>query len=81
MEGLAFSHDPRQNYLLVTDGEDGIVWIVNRRDGKVAGQFGHKGHMAGQFDAVQAIAMDSHGNVYTAEVAPDHRVQKFVLQK
>ena len=79
--GLIFSHDPKQNYLLVTDGEDGIIWIVNRSDGKVAGQFGHKGHMAGQFDAVQAIAMDSHGNVYTAEVAPDHRVQKFVLQK
>ena len=79
--GLTFSHDPKQNFLLVTGGEDGIVWIVNRNDGKLAGQFGHKGHMAGQFDAVQAITMDSRGNLYTAEVAPDHRVQKFVLQK
>lgn len=79
--GLAFSHDPRQNFLLVSDGEDGIVWILDRNDGSVVSQFGHKGHSAGQFDAVQAITVDSHGNLYTAEVAPNHRVQKFVLQK
>lgn len=79
--GMTFSHDPKQNFLLVSGGEDGIVWIVNRSDGTLAGQLGHKGHGAGQFDAVQALALDSHGNLYTAEVAPNHRVQKFVLQK
>ena len=54
---------------------------MNRADGKLAGQFGHKGHGTGELDAVQDITMDSHGNLYTAEVAPDHRIQKFVLQK
>jgi len=79
--GLTFSHDPKENYLLVSGGEDGVIYLVNRNDGSLAGQFGHKGHGAGEFDAVQATAMDSHGNFYTAEVAPNHRVQKFVLQK
>jgi DNA-binding beta-propeller fold protein YncE len=79
--GMTFSHDPKQKFLLVTDGEDGVVWILNRSDGSIAGQFGHKGHSAGELDAVQAITTDSHGNVYVAEVAPNHRVQKFLLQK
>jgi DNA-binding beta-propeller fold protein YncE len=79
--GLTFSHDPKQKYLLVSDGEDGTIWIIDRNDGTVSGQIGTKGHYAGQFSTVQGIAMDSHGNLYTAEVATNHRIQKFVLQK
>lgn len=78
---LAFSHDPKQKYLLVGDGENNVVWILDRDDGTVAGTFGHKGHNAGQFDLVSSMAMDSHGNLYTGEVTPNVRMQKFVPGK
>jgi hypothetical protein len=78
---LAFSHDPQQKYLLVGDGENDVIWIVNRSNGTVAGKFGHKGHSAGQFALLVGMAMDSKGNLYTSEVAPNSRIQKFVLTK
>jgi NHL repeat len=78
---VAFSHDPEQKYLLVGDGENGVVWILDRDDGVVVTTFGRKGHSAGQFDLLQCLAMDSQGNLYTGEVAPNSRVQKWVLTK
>lgn len=78
---IAFSHDARQKYLLVGDGENNVIWILNRDNGSVVGSFGHKGHYAGQFDLLQYLAMDSHGNLYVGEVAPNSRVQKFVLMR
>ena len=78
---VAFSHDPKQKYLLVGDGENGVVWVLNREDGVVVAPFGRKGHSAGQFDLLQCLAMDSLGNLYTGEVAPNSRVQKWVLTK
>jgi hypothetical protein len=35
--------------------------------------------MAGQFHVIDAIAMDSRGNLYTGEVNSGKRVQKFIL--
>ena len=78
---VAFSHDPKQKYLLVGDGENGVVWILDRDTGVVVAPFGRKGHNAGQFDVLQSLAMDSRGNLYTGEVAPNSRVQKFILTK
>ena len=43
------------------------------------GSVGSYGTMAGQFHAIDAIAMDSHGNLYTCEVGTGKRVQKFIL--
>ncbi len=40
---------------------------------------GSYGTMAGQFHVIDAIAMDSHGNLYTGEVGSGKRVQKFIL--
>jgi hypothetical protein len=65
----------------VGDGENGVIWIVDRANGTVAGKFGHKGHSAGQFALLVGLAMDSKGNLYTSEVAPNSRIQKFVLTK
>ncbi len=76
---VAFSHDPTQKYLLVGDGENGVIWILDRDTGVVVTTLGRKGHSAGQFDLLQCLAMDSHGNLYTGEVAPNSRVQKWVL--
>lgn len=78
---LAFSHDPKQKYLLVGDGGDCVIWVLNRQDGSVAGKFGHRGYYASQFYFIEDMAIDSHGNLYTGEVNHNNRVQKFVLEK
>jgi DNA-binding beta-propeller fold protein YncE len=77
---VAFSHDAKQKYLLVVDGENSVVWIVNRSDGAIVSSFGHNGRSAGQFHWVHQLAMDSKGNVYTGEVDTGKRMQKFNLQ-
>jgi hypothetical protein len=78
---LAFSHDPKQKYLLVGDGADCVIWILNRSNGTVVGKFGHRGANAGQFNFIRDMDMDSHGNLYTGEVNTNYRVQKFLLEK
>lgn len=78
---IAFSSDPKQKYLLVGDGGNCVIWILNRSDGAVMGKFGHRGYNAGQFYFIQDMAMDSHGNLYTGEVNYNNRIQKFVLEK
>jgi DNA-binding beta-propeller fold protein YncE len=78
---LNFSHDPQQKYLIVGDGGNNFVWILNRDDGKVMGSFGHPGRNAGQFHWLHQAGMDSQGNLYTGEVDTGKRIQKFILQK
>lgn len=76
---LVFSHDAGQKYVLVADGTNHRIWIHDRRTGAYAGEIGSPGRMAGQFHWLDAIAMDSLGNIYTGEVDDGKRVQKFVL--
>ncbi|HMD30751.1 MAG TPA: hypothetical protein VKG84_02495 [Candidatus Acidoferrales bacterium] len=75
---LAFSADRAQQFLFIADGEDNMIWIVQRADGKILGSIGHNGRNAGQFHWVHQIASDSAGNVYTGEVDTGKRIQKFV---
>lgn len=77
---VELSHDTRQMYLLVADGEDNVIWVLNRNDGSVVSSFGHNGRNAGQFHWVHQTAIDSHGNFYTGEVDTGKRIQKFVLR-
>lgn len=76
---LTFSHDANQKYVLIADGTNDKIWIQDRKDGAVAGSIGDNGRMAGQFHWIDAIGMDSRGNIYTGEVDTGKRVQKFVL--
>ncbi len=75
---LTLSTDPQQKYILVADGTNNMVWILNREDGKLVGSFGGNGRYAGQLHWIDSIAMDSKGNVYTGEVEDGKRIQKFV---
>ena len=75
---MAFSNDPKQKYLFVADGENCVMWILNRHDGSVAGKFGRKGDSPGQFHNIYDIAFDSNGNLYTGESDYDYRIQKFI---
>jgi len=76
---INFSHDAGQNYLLVSDGQNNVIWILRRSDGVVAGKIGRGGQNPGEFHRVHSLGSDSHGNLYTGELNPGERVQKFVL--
>jgi len=76
---LTFSHDAQQKYVLIADGTNDKIWIHDRKTGKLVSEIGDNGRMAGQFHWIDAIAMDSQGNIYTGEVDTGKRVQKFIL--
>jgi DNA-binding beta-propeller fold protein YncE len=71
------SPDRRQRNLYNADGENNNVVIFDRRSGEVIGKFGRNGRSAGQFHWVHNLAVDSRGNIYTAEVDTGKRAQKF----
>lgn len=75
--GFAFSPDREQRFLYVADFDNGQVVILDRRALQVVGSFGNRGARAGDFQSLHNLASDSTGNLYTAEVAPGARVQKF----
>jgi hypothetical protein len=74
---LVISNDPQQRYLFVVDGANAQVVVVSRETGEVLSRFGEPGRMAGQFKWVHNVALDSKGNLYTAEVGTGRRAQKF----
>lgn len=74
---ITFSTDNDQSFLYVADGMNMKVWIVTRETLEVTGFFGQGGRNAGQFGWLHNISSDSKGNLYTVEVNPGKRVQKF----
>jgi len=51
---------------------------VDRQTGALVSSFGASGRYAGQLHWVDAIKIDSKGNVYTGEVEDGKRIQTFV---
>jgi sugar lactone lactonase YvrE len=76
--GVAFSTDPQQRYLIISDLTNNKIWFLNRADGKILGSVGHMGENGGQWFGLHMIAVDSQGNIYTGEVFNGERVQRFV---
>jgi len=74
---IVASNDAQQRFLFVADGGNSQINILNRADGKVIGSFGRPGRMAGEFRSLHNLAMDSKGNIFTAEAGFGRRVQKF----
>ena len=74
---LVLSEDAKQRYLFVADGANNQIIVIDRETGAVLSNFGRGGRMAGQFKWVHNIAIDSKGNLYTAEVGTGRRAQKF----
>ena len=75
--GLAFSPDPRQQFIYVADQGNSHIHVVDRGTLKVLDSFGRNGEQPGEFQALHHIASDSNGNIYTAEAQRGRRVQKF----
>jgi hypothetical protein len=75
---IAFSTDPAQTHLIVIDGTNQQVYIVDRQTLEVVSGFGHAGHWAGQFYGAHNLAADSSGNLFIGETYEGKRVQKFV---
>jgi sugar lactone lactonase YvrE len=78
---IAFSSDPAQQWLFVADGHNKKVRILNRGTLAEVGSFGSGGRYPGQFLAVNSVAVDAQGNVYTGEEHHGKRVQKFAPGK
>ena len=77
---IAFSKDPKQTYLYLTDGANEKVHILLRDSLQELTSFGAGGRQPGEFYAVHSIATDSKGNIYTTETYHGQRVQKFVYK-
>jgi DNA-binding beta-propeller fold protein YncE len=75
---VAFSEDAEQQYLYVADAGNGRIHILDRQTLQPLSHFGRIGRYAGQFVFLHNVAVDSRGNVYTAEVGGGRRVQKFI---
>jgi len=71
-------------YILDTDTGNEVLWILDREAGRrydppqIVGGFGSAGHNAGNFTLLHGLAVDSKGNLYTAETVDGRRLQKFV---
>ena len=74
---VAFSPDASQRLLYLADAGNGKIHIFDRQTLRELDSFGRIGHYAGQFVFLHNVAVDSQGNVYTAEVGGGRRAQKF----
>jgi len=74
---LVLSEDTDERYIFLADGSNEQIVTLDRATGEPLSSFGRGGRMAGQFKWVHNIAIDSAGNLYTAEVGFGRRVQKF----
>ena len=74
---IAFSTDAAQKHLIVNDGTNQQVWILQRDTLAVVSAFGRAGHSAGQFYGAHVMASDSKGNLFIGETYEGKRVQKF----
>jgi hypothetical protein len=78
--GLAFSPDREQRFLYISDYGNSHIAVVDRKSMTVLYQFGQRSPAPGDFQGIHNLAVDSKGNIYTGEVAPGARLQKFVYR-
>jgi hypothetical protein len=77
---VAFSRDPQQQYLYISDGMNNRVYVLRRDTLDLLTSFGTGGRQPGQFFGVHSIATDSKENLYTTETWEGKRLQKFVYR-
>ena len=78
--GLAFSPDAQQQFLYVADYGNSRIAVLDRKSLQLLYQFGQRSEKPGDFQGLHHLAIDSKGNLYTGEVAPGARAQRFVFK-
>jgi hypothetical protein len=73
-----FSTDPAQSCLYVGDNSNMTMYLLERNTLEELGRIGRSGRETGEFHWLHQVSLDSHGNMYTAEVDTGKRIQKFV---
>ncbi len=77
---VAFSPDAEQKYMYVPDQTNGHIVVIDRKKMEILYTFADKGAEPGQLQAPHNAATDSKGNLYTAEVDPGNRAQRWVYK-
>lgn len=80
VSGITLSADKAQQFIYVADYSNSHVVIVNRKTLEVLDKFGARSPKPGDFQGIHNLAVDSKGNLYTAESDPNNRAQKFVFK-
>jgi len=75
---MSFSTDKAQSCLYVGDNTNQTIYILNRQNLTELGRLGTAGRGPGQFHWLHQVSLDSHGDIFTAEVDTGKRIQKFV---
>ena len=76
---FTFSRDPEQKYIIVVDGTNHCVRVLNRKTGAALGRLGSRGNNAGQLNPETfGVDVDQKGNLYVSETKYGLRLQKFV---
>ena len=78
--GFAFSPDPEQKFLYVIESANARLMIFERESMTLVDQFGTRTAEPGGMDIAHHIAVDSEGNLYTAEIVNNRRAQKFIAR-
>ena len=74
---IGFSVDPEQTFLIVPDGTNQQVYVLERKTLRVVSTFGGAGHWAGQFYGAHNLAVNARGDLFITETYEGKRVQKF----
>ncbi|MEO7156986.1 MAG: hypothetical protein ABI039_05455 [Vicinamibacterales bacterium] len=77
---IVFSTDAAQKYLIINDGTNQQVWVLQRDTLAVVSAFGRAGHFAGEFYGAHVMASDSKGNLFIGETYEGKRIQKFTYR-
>jgi len=77
---MAFSSDKAQQYMYVGDYGNSRILVLDRKSLQVLYQFGQRSAKPGDFQGLHHIGVDTKGNIYTGEVAPGARAQKFIFK-
>jgi DNA-binding beta-propeller fold protein YncE len=68
--------DAAESYYITSDDPNGEFHVIRKSDGVEVATAGRVGHNLGEFNNLHNLAIDSKGNIYTAEVQ-GKRVQRF----